>query len=110
VLPFSTTIGYAQPPLTMLEAMAHELPVISSRIGSVPEYVEDGVSGILTDPGDEVGLARAMITFDPVAARQMGQNARRRIEALYDWDDIASMTEAVYADVLRSRDTKLATA
>lgn len=101
VLPYTTTIGYAHPPLTMLEAMAHGLPVISARIGSVPEYVEDGVTGILTDPGDETGLARAMITLDPGAARQMGQNARNRLNALCGWGDIAARTEAVYTDVLR---------
>ncbi len=104
VLPFSTTIGYAHPPLTMLEAMAHGLPVISTRIGSVPEYVENGVTGILTDPGDEAGLARAMITLDPEAARQMGQNARKRVNTLHEWGDIATMTEAVYADILQPSD------
>ena len=103
VLPFSTTIGYAQPPLTLLEAMAHEKPVISTRIGSVPEYVEDGVTGILTRPGDAEGLARAMIQFDHRAGREMGRTARRRIETLPGWDDVASMTDTVYADVVRSK-------
>jgi glycosyltransferase involved in cell wall biosynthesis len=105
VLPFSTTIGYAHPPLTMLEAMAHGLPVISTRIGSAPEYVEDGVTGILTDPGDAAGLASAMITLDPEAARQMGRNARNRADALREWSEIAAKTEAVYTDVLGSSDT-----
>lgn len=103
VLPFTTTIGYSQPPLTMLEAMAHAKPVISTRIGSIPEYVEDGVSGILTDPGDTAGLARAMIRQDPFLLQDMGGHARGQIEADLQWDDIAAMTEAVYTDIIRRR-------
>ena len=105
VLPFSTTIGYSQPPLTILEAMAHAKPVISTRIGSIPEHVEDGISGILTEPGDAAGLARAMIRLDPMAQREMGENARRQIEANHDWDDIAAMTEKIYGDVIRGAST-----
>jgi glycosyltransferase involved in cell wall biosynthesis len=104
VLPFSTTIGYAQPSLTLVEAMGHAKPVISTSVGSVPEYIEDGVSGILAHPGDAAGLARAMARFDPEAGREMGKTARRRIESLPGWDDIAAMTEAVYADAVHSNE------
>jgi glycosyltransferase involved in cell wall biosynthesis len=101
VLPFSTTIGYAQPPLTLLEAMAHAKPVISTSIGSVPEFIQDGISGILTRPGDAEALTRAMLGTAIRTGREMGRTARARIASLPGWDDIAVMTESVYTDVLR---------
>jgi glycosyltransferase involved in cell wall biosynthesis len=41
-------------------AQAHGVPVIASRISTVPEQVDDGVDGLLVDPGDVDGLAEAI--------------------------------------------------
>ncbi len=47
-------------PLAILEAFALGVPVVASRIGSIPEYVTDGVSGRLFQPGDAIDLARVL--------------------------------------------------
>jgi glycosyltransferase involved in cell wall biosynthesis len=47
-------------PNVVMEAMAGARPVVATRVGGAPELVEDGVSGILVDPGDPAALATAM--------------------------------------------------
>jgi len=63
---------------TNVEAMSYGLPVISSRVGPIPETIEDGRVGLLVAPGDVDALAAAMaqLASDPAAARRMGQEGR----------------------------------
>jgi glycosyltransferase involved in cell wall biosynthesis len=46
--------------LVMLEAFAHGVPVIASRTGGIPEFIEDGRTGLLVEPGDAAALATQM--------------------------------------------------
>jgi glycosyltransferase involved in cell wall biosynthesis len=48
-------------PLAVMEAMACATPVVSSRVGGIPEIVEDGVTGTLVDVGDSAGLSAAVL-------------------------------------------------
>jgi glycosyltransferase involved in cell wall biosynthesis len=66
--------------LTVLEAMLRARPVVASRVGGVPEMIEDGATGLLVEPGDEPGLALALrsLLADPERAARMGEEARRR--------------------------------
>lgn len=48
-------------PMALLEAMASGSAVIATRVGGIPEVIDDGVNGLLIDPGDEEGLASAII-------------------------------------------------
>lgn len=50
-------------PLTVIEAMAAELPVVSTRVGGLPEMIEDGVSGFLCEAGDAASLAKRLLTL-----------------------------------------------
>ena len=72
-------------PLIVLEAYATGTPVIASRIGSLAEVVEDGVSGLLTDAHDPVALAEKIqwAISHPTEMRRMGDNARGIYEARY---------------------------
>ncbi len=68
-------------PLTLQEAMAMEIPVISTTVGSVPELIEDGIEGILVPERDENALADAIIKLidNPTLRRKLGQNGRMKI-------------------------------
>ncbi|WP_232775136.1 MULTISPECIES: N-acetyl-alpha-D-glucosaminyl L-malate synthase BshA [unclassified Shewanella] len=71
--------------MVLLEAMACEVPTVSSNVDGVPEVVEEGVSGFMFDPDDALGMAKAMegILSDPDKQQEMGQAGRRRARALF---------------------------
>ena len=73
-------------PNALIEAMAMELPVISTTVTGVPEIVEDGVSGILVAPDDDQALADALIKLidNPDLRKRLGTQARRRVEEKFD--------------------------
>ncbi|WP_369393709.1 glycogen synthase [Streptomyces sp. CG1] len=86
-----------------LEAMACGTPVVASRVGGIPEVVEDGRTGLLvdTDDGFEAGLARALdaVLGDPAAARRMGEAGRERAALEFGWDTVARRTAALYEEI-----------
>lgn len=88
-----------------LEAMACGTPVVASRVGGIPEVVEDGTTGVLVDVDDafEQGLARALdeVLGDPAAARRMGEAGRRRAVAEFGWDEVARRTVRLYEEILK---------
>ena len=68
-------------PLSLLEAMATGLPSVASRVGGIPEVVEDGRHGLLVEPGDTQALAAAIerLCGDPPLRRTMGDESRQRV-------------------------------
>jgi len=100
VLPFPVAAGYSHPPLTLLEAMAHGKPVIATRIGSLPEYVEHGKEGLLVEPANELALAEALVHMASVDRAEMGRRARQRAARLPNWETIAERTVGVYKQAL----------
>ena len=87
-----------------LEAMACGTAVVASRVGGIPEVVDDGVSGVLVDLGDgyEQRLADAVVPLlsDPARAAALGVAGRARAVADFGWDAIAARTVDVYRSVL----------
>ena len=65
------------------------MPVIGTRRSGAEDAIEDGVTGYLVDPHDEVGAARAALALlsVPERARAMGTEGRRRVRP---WSDAAS--------------------
>ncbi|SHI52493.1 glycogen synthase [Streptomyces sp. 3214.6] len=88
-----------------LEAMACGTPVVASRVGGIPEVVEDGVTGTLVtvDEGFEAGLARALdaILGDPAAGRRMGEAGRARAVGEFGWDAVARRTVRLYEEIVK---------
>ncbi len=84
--------------MTMLQAMACGLPVVAARAGGLVEYVEDGRSGVLVDPKDTEGFARALgeLLADPERRGRMGLAARADT-GRYGPDNVARRFEAIYA-------------
>lgn len=77
-------------PWSILEAMAVGLPVISTRVGAVPDTVVDGVTGILVEAGDEHGLAHAVLELArrPELRRAMGAAARAHVAERFTLDRV----------------------
>jgi colanic acid/amylovoran biosynthesis glycosyltransferase len=73
-------------PVALMEAMAVGLPVVSTRVSGIPELIEHGRSGLLSEPGDAQGLAHCVeqLLSDPAAARDMAILARRKVEQEFD--------------------------
>ncbi len=73
-------------PTVLLEAMASGCPVVSTRLSGIPEIVDDGRSGLLVEPNDEVSLASALeaVLCDTHRAQALGEAGRRRAEELFD--------------------------
>jgi glycosyltransferase involved in cell wall biosynthesis len=73
-------------PLILVEAMSLAKPVIASRIGGTPEFVEDGFNGFLVAhdrPGEFADKVTRLLK-DRDLARSMGENARKSVESLYN--------------------------
>lgn len=68
-------------PLGVIEPMAYGKPVIGTKVGGIPELIEDGVTGLLVAPGDEVSLANALraLLAEPQRAARMGAAGRARV-------------------------------
>ncbi len=81
-----------------------EIPVVSTRVGGVPEVVLDGETGILVEPGDSEQLAQAILTLieNPALRRQMGKRGREHVLANYRWEDNAALMENLYQRIVHS--------
>ncbi len=69
-----------------IEAMARGVPVIGSRIGGIPEWLEHGVTGFLVEPGAGAEIAERAdaLARDSELARRMGDAGRQRVRDRYD--------------------------
>jgi len=85
--------------MVLAEANACGRPVIGSRIGGIPGFVDHGRNGYLARPGDPMDLADRILDLldDPARARRMGTTGRRRVLAEHDWGTLARRTEAALA-------------
>lgn len=89
-------------PTAVLEGMAAGLPVVASRVGGVPEMIEDGESGLLVAPGDAGALADAVVDLlaRPDECARLGRAARRRAVAEFSTEAWLARLEAVYGPAL----------
>jgi glycosyltransferase involved in cell wall biosynthesis len=96
------SLWYEGLPMTVIEAFANGLPVIASRIGSLPELIEDGVTGVLFQPGNSDALAAVINTLlsDPTRLSAMSAAARRRYEALYTPEKNRDLILSIYQEAI----------
>jgi len=88
--------------LTIAEAMAQGVPVVATRVGGVPEVLEDGKSGLLCAVGDICGMACAALRMltDPSLAKEMGMAGRKRVAEHFSPEVIIPQYESLYGRVL----------
>ena len=92
-------------PNVVLEAMACGRPVVATRVGGVPLYVEQGENGLLVEGGDAAGLAAALerLLADPPYAAALAARARERVLATFTWERSAAALLDVYRATLTTK-------
>ena len=93
----------------ILEAMAMEKPVVASRVGGIPDLVDDTVTGYLTLPGNVKELAEALkkIVTDRDLAQKMGKEARKRTTLQFSSKVMVDSISKVYTECLELKGIEL---
>ena len=88
--------------LSMAEAMAAGLPIIATRVGALPEFIEDGVTGTLVPPGNIPALYRAILEKleNPNHAQILADSGRETMRQRFSWDQSARVMTEIYQNVL----------
>lgn len=97
VAPYPASENFYFSPLKVVEYMAAELPVVASRIGQLPDIIDDGVTGILYPPGEVTALVQALehLWRSPQYRKQLGLAARGFVLKHHTWDHIAAQILAI---------------
>jgi glycosyltransferase involved in cell wall biosynthesis len=93
---------YENFPFAILEAQATGLPVISTKVGGIPEFLVDNENGFVIDPGDSIQLTQRLLALlqDAKLAKEMGDRGRKLIEEKFDWRIITGQVIELYHKLL----------
>jgi len=93
-------------PVSLLEAMGWQVPVISTRVGGIPELVREGVDGFLMESGDRDALSAAIIKLANNAdlRLQMGLSCRDRVVHNFSREVVLPKLEQLYRSLISSND------
>ena len=96
-------------PLTVIEAMAARLPVVSTAVGGLPEIIQHGVTGLLAGSGDDGALAESLtrIAQNADLRQQLIDNAATRAVERFSLDGMLNSYRKVYRDVLNRNHRRL---
>jgi len=91
-VPLSDGREFFGSPTKLFEYMAMAKPIVASRLGQIAEVIIDGENGLLVEPGDHVGLARAIekLGLDARLRARLGANARSTVVESYTWKQNAA--------------------
>lgn len=89
-------------PMVIVEAFAHGLPVLASKLGSMGEIIEDGITGLFFEPGDarDLALKACWLLERPEECRRMGRNARNRYVERFSPEVNYAQLLSIYMQVL----------
>jgi glycosyltransferase involved in cell wall biosynthesis len=92
-------------PVSIIEAMASEKAVVATRVGGVPDVVEDGVSGLMVSPKNPKALAQAIIRLlkDSELRAALGIEGRKRVYPKYDVTTLVENTGHFYQELIKLR-------
>lgn len=83
-----------------LEAMATSLPLVGTRVGGIPDLIEEGKNGLLCSPADDEDLAEKINALVDVDLKAFGAHSRQLVEKQFAWPQIARRTLNAYETVL----------
>jgi glycosyltransferase involved in cell wall biosynthesis len=88
-------------PLVVLEALSASLPVVATRVGAIPEIIDDGKEGFLVEPGDVDTLVEriAQVIGDPALRAEMGRSARDRYERDFTAKRFADQLGSIWCSI-----------
>ena len=94
-------------PVAVLEALASGRPVVSTRVGGVPELIEDGKTGFIVPPGDHEALADTLVHAlgDMDRLRAMGRQGQQRTLEEYNAQRLIRDIDRLYGELLRKRNS-----
>jgi glycosyltransferase involved in cell wall biosynthesis len=92
---------YEGSPLSVMEYMAAAKPVVSTRVGGVPELVKEDVHGLLVEPRDPEALAEAVTRLlrDPALAKRLGAEGRQRQQREFSLEAMVRRIEDLYEEL-----------
>jgi glycosyltransferase involved in cell wall biosynthesis len=88
--------------IVMIEALAHEKPVIASAVGGIVDVIKSGVTGILVNEKDPEALSQSIIELiaDPVRAKELGQQGLKDIQVRFGWSRLVLLWQDVFTKAL----------
>jgi glycosyltransferase involved in cell wall biosynthesis len=87
--------------LAALESMGCGVPVLSSRVGGMPEIIEDGKTGYFVEPGQPIPLAQAVIKlYESQNQKEVVERSLELVRKKYDWSAVAKVTENILNEAL----------
>ncbi len=91
--------------IVLLEAMASRRPCVGTRVGGIPDVIDDGVTGHVVDYDDDVKLRNRLFELlnDGALADRMGAAGRERVERLFTWDSVTERILTLYDELIEKR-------
>jgi glycosyltransferase involved in cell wall biosynthesis len=100
---FAFSTFYEHHPFAVLEALSTGLPVVTTRVGGIPETIDNGKDGFMVEPFHPEQFADKILYLleHPVDAQEMGLLARKTILERFDWRIVVKDAIKVYDEALR---------
>lgn len=92
-------------PMVVLEAMAMKVPIIATKVGGLPELINDGKTGILFPPRDVDALCKAIeyLVKNPGVRMEMGKKGREKVLRQFTIKENVRKTEEVFLEVIKGK-------
>ena len=89
-------------PMSVLEAASYELPVVSTKVGGIPEIIEDEVSGFLIEPGDVFALQTRieLLINSKILREYMGKKALDSVKERFEHNLVMNQVDNLYQELL----------